>query len=233
MAIDVNRLNAEYGIRSEELLPLATCHLQLYPFEGELIMNETTFFQIAGWSAVINGITSIASTVTLILMFTVAAFFGPVNDAISVIWCLTFIPIAVLFYRLHQPVNATLGLVAAVAGIAAMMVFAVAQMLLVLRVVTFEQSLGLVLSMGAVIGLWGLLNGIIARSGGTLPPAMIWLLIVFGISYMITAVGWYQSGPENPLVATGFLIGAIAGPVWAIWLGKIILNAEFGMRIVE
>ena len=190
-------------------------------------MNETTFTQIVGWSAVLNGVTSIASTITLILMFTVAAFFGPVNDAISVLWCLTFIPLAFLFYRLHQPVNGPLSLIAAIVGIVAMAVFAVAQMLLVLRVVSFEQSLGLVLSMGAVIGLWALLNGILARSGGTLPGGMVWLLIVFGLSFMITAVGWYQSGPQNPLVAAGFLIGAIAGPAWAIWLGRMLLTADF------
>lgn len=189
-------------------------------------MNETTFLQFAGWSAVINGISSIASTITLILMFAVAAFFGPVNDAISVIWCLSFIPLGVLFYRMHQPVNAPLSLITAVVGIAAMLIFAVAQMLLVLRVVTFEQSVGLVLSMGAIIGLWALLNGLMARSGSTLPPAMTWLLILFGVSFMITAVGWYQSGPQNPLVAGGFLIGAIAGPVWAIWLGRMLLAAD-------
>ena len=167
-------------------------------------MNETTFTQLAGWSAVINGLTSIASTITLILMFAVAAFFGPVNDAISVVWGLTFIPLAFLFYRLHQPLNAPLSLFAAVVGVAAMLIFSAAQMLLVLRMVSFEQSMGLVLSMGAVIGLWALLNGILARSGGTLPGGMAWLLIIFGLSFLITAVGWYQSGPQNPLVAAGF-----------------------------
>ena len=189
-------------------------------------MNETAFTQLAGWSAVVNGVTSIASTVTLVLMFSVAGFFGPVNDAISVVWGLTFIPLAFLFYRLHQPVNAPLNLITAVVGIAAMLVFSVTQTFLVLRVVTFEQSMGLVLSMGAIIGLWALLNGILARSGGTIPGGMTWLLIIFGLSFMITALGWYQSGPQNPLVAAGFLIGAIAGPVWAIWLGKMLLMSD-------
>jgi hypothetical protein len=196
-------------------------------------MNGTTFFQIVGWSAVINGVTSIASTITLILMFAVAPFFGPLNDAISVVWGLTFIPLAFLFYRLHQPLNAPLSLIAVVAGVSAMLVFSVAQMLLVLGVVSFEQSMGLVLSMGAIIGLWALLNGILARSGGTLPGGMVWLLIIFGLSFMITAVGWYQSGPQNPLVAAGFLIGAIAGPIWAIWLGSMLLISDFGLQIAD
>ena len=160
-------------------------------------MNETTFLQFAGWSAVINGVASLISTVTLILMFTVAAFFGPVNDAVSVVWVLAFVPLAFLFYRLHQPVNGPLSLLTAVVGIAAMLIFAVAQMLLVLRVVGFEQSLGVVLSMGAVIGLWALVNGFLARSGGTLPSAMVWLLIIFGASFVLTAVGWYQAGSST------------------------------------
>ncbi|MFN2137814.1 MAG: hypothetical protein ACK2UK_17800 [Candidatus Promineifilaceae bacterium] len=196
-------------------------------------MNETTFVQLSGWSAVINGLTSIASTLTLLLMFAVAPFFGPVNDAISVIWCLSFIPLAILFYRLQQPANPSLSLATAVVGIAAMLVFAVAQMMLVLRLVTFEQSLAVVLAMGAIVGLWALINGWLARQGGTLPPAMAWMLIIFGASFMLTAVGWYRSGQENPLVMIGFLIGAIAGPIWAIWLGRLLLLADFGAHVVE
>lgn len=196
-------------------------------------MIGTTFTQIAGWSALINGITSIASTITLILMFTVAGFFGPINDAISVIWVLAFIPLAILFYQMHQPINAPLALIAAVVGIAAMMVFAVAQMLLVLRVVSFEHSIGLVLLMGAIIGLWALLNGFLARSGQTLPSAMIWLLIIFGASFILTAVGWNAAGQQHPLVMIGFLIGAIAGPIWAIWLGRMLLIANLGFGIVD
>jgi MFS family permease len=190
-------------------------------------MNEAHFIQISGWSAVINGLTSIASTVTLMLMFAVAPFFGPVNDGISIIWCLSFIPLAVLFYRLNLPVNPLLSLAAAVVGIAAMAIFAIAQTMLVLRIVTFEQSLGLVLTMGAVIGLWALVNGWLARGGGMLPGAMTWLLIIYGVSFMLTAVGWYMAGQENPLVIIGFLIGAVIGPIWTIWLGRILLGADF------
>jgi MFS family permease len=189
-------------------------------------MTDITFIQLSGWSAVINGLTSIASTVTLMLMFAVAPFFGPVNDGISVFWCLSFIPLAFLFHRLNQPVNPTLSLAAAVIGIGAMLVFAVAQMMLVLRIVTFEQSLGVVLGMGAVVGLWALVNGWLARQGGALPSAMTWLLIIFGVSFMLTAVGWYMAGQENPLVMAGFLIGAVAGPTWAIWLGRLLLAAD-------
>jgi len=196
-------------------------------------MTGTTFTQIAGWSALINGITSIASTITLILMFTVAGFFGPINDAISVIWVLAFIPLAILFYQMHQPINPSLALIAAVVGIAAMMVFAVAQMLLVLRVVSFEQSVGLILLMGAIIGFWALLNGFLARSVQTLPSAMIWLLIIFGASFILTAVGWNAAGQQHPLVMIGFLIGAIAGPIWAIWLGRMLLIANLGFGIAD
>jgi MFS family permease len=190
-------------------------------------MNDLPFIQLSGWSAVINGLTSIASTMTLMLMFAVAPFFGPVNDAISVIWCLSFIPLALLFYRLNQPVNAPLSLAAAVIGISAMIIFAAAQTMLVLRIVTFEQSLGVVLSMGAVTGLWAFTNGWLARSSGILPSAMTWLLIIFGASFMLTAVGWYTAGQENPLVMIGFLIGAVTGPIWAIWLGRLLLATDF------
>ncbi len=196
-------------------------------------MNETTLIQFAGWSAVINGITSIASTLTLILMFAVAAFFGPLNDAISVIWVLSFIPLALFLHQLHRPINAPLSLISAVAGVGAMLVFAVAQMLLVLRVVRFEQSIGLILVMGAVIGLWAMVNGFLSRSGQTVPATMSWLLIIFGASYIFTAIGWNAAGQQHPLVMIGFLIGAIAGPIWAIWLGRLLLAADVGLRIVE
>lgn len=196
-------------------------------------MTETTLSQVAGWSAWINGITSIASTVTLVLMFAVAAFFGPINDTISVIWVLSFIPLAIFFYRLNQPTNAPLSMATAVIGIAAMLVFALSQTLLVLRVVRFEQTLGLVLFMGAIIGFWATVNGFLARGSGTLPGGLIWLLIIFGISFILTAAGWYQAGQQHPLTAAGFLIGAIAGPVWAIWLGRLLLIADLGLPLAE
>jgi hypothetical protein len=85
--------------------------------------------------------------------------------------------------------------------------------------------------MGAVTGLWAFINGWLARGGATLPGAMTWLLIIFGASYMLTAVGWYMAGQENPLVMIGFLIGAVAGPIWAIWLGRLLLAADFAASL--
>ena len=71
--------------------------------KSEAIMNESAI-RFFGWTAYANGILLIANMVTIVLMFAVSFSWGPVNDALSVVWMLSFLPLALLFYRLNQPV---------------------------------------------------------------------------------------------------------------------------------
>jgi hypothetical protein len=189
-------------------------------------MNHTQT-QLIGWSAYANGFLMVANMVTLFLMFTVDPMWGPVNDALSVPWMLTFLPLAVLFARLNQPVMGRV-LVAgtALAGIAAMLLFAVLQSLLALRLVRFEQTFAAVVTLGGILGVWLLLNGLLALRGSTLPGGLAWITVAFGFSYIVGAAGYWLGGYEQPLLWAGAALGYLLGPVWAFWLGWLMLHGR-------
>ena len=189
-------------------------------------MSETTV-RVIGWSAFANGVLMLANMITLMLMFTVNPFWGPVNDAISVVWLLSFLPLALLFVRINQAVMGRgVALATALAGTAAILVFAVLQALLVLRVVRFEQTFSYVVALGGIMGAWLLVNGLLAPTGQTLPAGVAWLTTIFGLSYVSAVAGFWVSGYENPLLWAGTAAGYIVGTVWAFWLGWLLFHGR-------
>lgn len=186
-------------------------------------MNDS-FIRFAGWSALANAALNIAIFVTLMLLFVVSTFWGRVNDAISVVWALSFVPLLIVFYQINRPVNAPLSLATMIAGIVAMAAFAFLQSLLVLSVVRFEQTFLAVVTLGAVLGLAMLLNGLLTRGGAGLPVGLAWLMIAFGLGYILSAAGIWLGGQQHPLAATGYLTSIITGLAWTIWLGRLLLS---------
>jgi hypothetical protein len=103
--------------------------------------------------------------------------------------------------------------------------FAVLQSLLVVGQVRFEQTFPAVATLGGVLGLWLLLNGLLALMGKTLPAGLAWLGIGFGFSYILGTIGyWLVGGYESPVLWVGALMGYVLGPVWAFWLGRLLLK---------
>ncbi len=180
--------------------------------------------RIAGLSAYANAALSLLNIVTLILLFTAGGPWGAINDGLSVFWVLSFGPIVLLLFRLHRPGNPLTSLVTTLVALAAVVAFAGLQFLLVIRVVTFEQTIGSILTLGGLLGLSLFLFGLLARAGGTLPPRIAWALMVFGLSYAVTAVGFGLGGMWHPLVTGGFAVGTVAGLLWAVWLGRLLLG---------
>lgn len=189
-------------------------------------MNEATT-RIIGWSAYANGLLVLANMATLLLMFAVSPSWGRINDAISVAWVLSFLPLALLLAQVNEPVmgrGAALG--TAVLGAAAMLPFAVLQGLLALGQVRFEQTLASVMTLGGVLGLWLLLNGLLALKGKTLPGGLIWLSIGYGLSYVLAALSFWVGGYEQPILWIGAGLGFLIGPLWAFWLGWLLLHGR-------
>jgi hypothetical protein len=186
-----------------------------------------TFMRFAGWTAYANAGLTIANIVTIMIFFSAGGFWGRLNDGVSVLWALSFIPLAIVLYRVNTPVNGPASLLAAVIGIAAMLVFAVLQILLVMKQVTFEQTVATVLTTTGIIGLSLVLNGLLARAGETLPAGLVWLTLAFGLGFVLGGIGFWIGGPQHPLAMVGFLVTALIGPVWAIWLGRLLLNSAF------
>jgi hypothetical protein len=189
-------------------------------------MNESVV-RTVGWSAYANGILMLANMVTIVLFFTVAGFWGPVNDAVSVLWILSFLPLALLLAQVNQAVMGRgVAVGTAAIGVVAMLVFAVLQILLVVGVVRFEQTFAAVATAGGVLGVWLLLNGLLAVKGATLPGGLAWITVVFGLSYILGTIGYWLGGYENPLLWVGAALGYLVGPVWAFWLGWLVLHGR-------
>lgn len=182
-----------------------------------------TLARSAAPAATAFAVTSILSTVSLVLMFSGAGVFGPINDGLSVVQFLLLVPVALAFHRLLPAGGLPLPSLATGVGILAMLTFAVLQSLLVVGLVRFEQTLGPVLATGAVIGLWFVvINALLLRSL-SLPGWLPWAGIVAGLSFILTAVGWFfLGGIQHPLVAVGFLIGAVLLPVWGFAMGRAL-----------
>jgi hypothetical protein len=190
-------------------------------------MNQSAL-SLFGWSAYANGILTLANMVTLALMFGVSMSWGRVNDAISVLWLLSFLPLALLLVQVNQPVmGRAVAVGTAVVGTLGILVFAVLQSLLVVGQVRFEQTFAAVATLGGVLGLWLLLNGLLALMGKTLPAGLAWLGVAFGLSYILGTIGyWLGGGYESPILWVGAIMGYVVGPVWAFWLGRLLLNGR-------
>lgn len=182
--------------------------------------------RMAGWSAFANAALTALNIATLMLFFAVGGFWGTLNDGVSVFWVLSFVPVAVLFSQLHRSVNAPVSLITAAAGIVAMALFAALQFLLVIGAVRFEQSIGAILALGGLIGLFLLIHGLLAHSGKTLPSHVIWSTILFGLGYVGAAVGFWVGGMWHPVATAGFAVGTIAGGLWGIWVGQYVLKGR-------
>lgn len=189
-------------------------------------MNQSAL-RVFGWSAYANGILTVANMVTLALMFGVSMAWGRVNDAISVLWLLSFLPLALLLVQVNQSVmGRAVAVGTAIVGALGILAFAALQGLLVVGQVRFEQTFPAVATLGGVLGLWLLLNGLLALKGKTLPTGLAWLGIGFGLSYILGTIGYWLGGYESPILWVGAVMGYVLGPAWAFWLGRLLLNGR-------
>lgn len=180
----------------------------------------------AGWSAYGNFALTVLNIATLSLFFAVGGLWGRLNDGVSVFWVLSFVPVAVLFSQLNRVVNPAVSLITAAAGIVAMVAFAVLQSLLAVGAVGFEQTIGAILTLGGLVGLFLLINGLLAHVGKTLPLRLVLSTLIFGAGYVVAAVGFWVGGMWHPLATVGFAIGTFAGLAWGMWLGRFLLGGR-------
>jgi hypothetical protein len=183
-----------------------------------------TFIRFAGYTGYANAALTILNIATIIIFFSIGGFWGKLNDGVSVLWALSFIPLAMVMYRLNSEVNPQVSLLAVIIGISSMLVFAVLQSLLFLGQLSFEQTESVVLSMTGVIGISLVINGLLAGSGGTLPSGLVWLTVTFGLGFVFGGIGFWIGRQQHPVAVIGFLVTVLVGPVWAIWLGRLLLN---------
>jgi hypothetical protein len=186
-------------------------------------MNEAAYFRFAGYSAYFNATVFVLSLIALMIFFSIGGIWGRINDSLSVIWMISYIPLAVALYLITRSVNSPVSLVSTIIGIAAMLAFTVMQVLLVLGQVRFEQTFSAVLASTAVVGLFVLTQGLLARAGSLFPPGLIWVMVIYGLASVVGAIGFQIGGESHPLAMIGLLLTAVAGLVWVIWFGRLLL----------
>src|SRR3990172_6416576 len=90
----------------------------------EKVMEKSSLFHLARWSAYLSAVATIVGAVTLILFFSIGAPFGVINDATSVVGSLVIIPILFALHQLHRSHAPAASLGALVVGIIVMLVAA-------------------------------------------------------------------------------------------------------------
>jgi hypothetical protein len=162
--------------------------------------------------------------IALMLFFSIGGTWGRVNDSLSIIWMLSYLPLAWALFMINRPVNAPISLAASLLGIAAALVFVVLQILLVIGRVRFEQTFSAVLIMTALVGVFVLIHAFLAKAGHNLPPGLTWGMIIYGIASAVGAIGFQIGGEQHPLAMIGLLLTALSGLVWVIWFGRLLLS---------
>jgi hypothetical protein len=186
-------------------------------------MTKSPLFRYAGWSAYVSAAATVVVFVTAILFFAGGGPFGILNDISSVFQVLFMLPVALALYQLLRPSAQFLNTVALATGIVGMLVSGFGQSLLVFGIITYQQSL-LFFPAGAAIGIWLVLANVQALSSELLPRGLAWAGVLSGASYILTVAGFLLGGQQSPFFYMGGLVLVIAYPIWAIWLGRMLLS---------
>lgn len=170
-------------------------------------VSPTQWTHLAGAIAIVIGVLSAIG----VLLFIAMMFFfarpgmealghrvGMLNDICVALQYLLTIPVALALHAILQRYNPSLMRAATIIGISAMLLVTILQLLLIFKVLTFEQQLPWI-SLAIILGVgsWLVMTGLVAQSTGRLP---------------------------NSLLLSALAVPYFGYPVWAFWLGLRLLN---------
>lgn len=161
---------------------------------------------LAGAIAIIIGILSAIGIIFFIAMYIFFATHqeefgfrvGMLNDICVALQYLLTIPVALALFPILQKTHPTLMRIATILGVLSFLLVTILQVLLIFKVLTFEQQLPWIA--GAIIlgvGSWLVMTGLAAQSTGRLP---------------------------NSLLISALAVPYFGYPVWAFWLGLRLLS---------
>jgi hypothetical protein len=186
-------------------------------------VTDLEFARVAGLSAWLAAVMTVLGAITLMLFFSRGGRWGTWNDAASVVLMLAMIPVALVLAIIALEVVTTLALVIAAIGIVPMLVLAVLQALLVVGLVTYEQTKLPVLTLGGVVGVWYLLTAL-STASTDLPDGLRLAAAASGAGFIAVGVGFARGGAQHPLSAIGGLDLFVASLVFLVWLGALLLG---------
>jgi hypothetical protein len=208
----------------------------------------------AGWAAYFSGITAILGLVSLLLFFGFEStpntgqrihIWGPVSDICPILQMVSLLVVLRSLYRMQRLSAPGLSLIGGGVGIVGMLGVALLQLLLIVRVIQFEQEVSLVLGVTAVVGAWLIIVSYSGQRQGGLPSGLTWLGIAVGAAFILEPVMLYAAGGavawrdfmSNYLLLTVstvvFLVSYVGFPIWAFWLGRIFLSTLVMSQVRE
>ncbi len=192
-----------------------------------------TLLRLAGWSAYVSAVTSILGFVFIAMFIVVGQPFGTLNDFFSgVVLGLSMIPMALALHKINSPLNPGPSVLALVIGLVSMVILAVAAVMVIMKtfgLITFPEPrpgtgpFGVAVIASGFLGIWLIIVNYIGRQRSAFPNPLTWVGIVAGAGYVVSIIGFTLGGLNHPLVAVGGLAEAIAYPIWAIMLGRVLL----------
>ncbi|TAK13597.1 MAG: hypothetical protein EPO32_04705 [Anaerolineae bacterium] len=183
-------------------------------------MANTPLAVLGGWSAYLSAGVTVLTFITGILFFTRGAPWGRINDSVSVFQLVFMIPIAISLYVANP---GGLALVALMLGLAGMSAGAYYQSLIALNAANYEKAGRWSLTAGAGVGAWLILANIVGLQNGGLPMGLLSAGWVAGAAYLMLVAGFWRGGQGHPLFVGGSLGVVLAYPIWAVWLGSLML----------
>ncbi|TAK00378.1 MAG: hypothetical protein EPO36_09140 [Chloroflexota bacterium] len=178
-----------------------------------------TIEQLAGWSAIVAAVATVVGAVFLGLFFSRGQPWGTWNDVASIVLMLATIPVALVIGTILSENESTIAVAVTAVGIVGMVGAALAQVLLVARIRTYEQLLPWTLGFGAVVGLWYLKAAYLSAATSSLGQPLPILMFLAGIGFIAIGYGFYRGGQKDPIAAIGGVVLVVASPIFLTWLG--------------
>jgi hypothetical protein len=186
---------------------------------------------LVGWAAHLSVAATLVTVVASALYFLVDERFGRWTDAASAIQMAIMLPLPVGLWFVTwsgRPVWATLVLAA---GVGAMLVAGVLQLLLAVGIAPFDRTVPVVLIAGGVVGLWLVLINYLGMGTGAVPMSLAAAGTIAGAGYVLVAIAFHVGDEHHPLTHLGGLAGCVGYVVWALGVGQLALSRVLSSTI--
>ena len=174
--------------------------------------------------AILSATSWLIAVIAISLFFALGEPWGTINDVATLIAWLAAIPLVVLVYQAQRS-HGWQALGVAVTGLASIAVASALTVLLLARLMTFEQQGTPTAVAGAVFGVWLLLAALLWLGASPLPNLLLALMAVAGLGTVAGVVGFLGFGSSHWLTYVGGALGGLAYPASMYWLAVLLLRA--------
>jgi len=172
--------------------------------------------------------------------------FGYLSDVTPIIVAPINVIVIVLLFLLQRKQAPGLSTVAAILGLAGILLTAWTNIMFVYEKISLEQQIQLFYVSLAFLGPWHILINILARRDGLLPSRLTMFGILVGTGQLILCISSLLLGGYDDLFSSSStailtniplllslvigipmaLLGYIGAPIWLVWLGQTLLHNE-------